>query len=75
MDNIVEFITIELSPHQAELIAWCNLHYKQLIDIKRSGYLDKGGINFTVHLKSKPLDGLADVEKIDLHDTYDPNKT
>lgn len=63
----MEFTTIQLSPHQADFLAWCNSHYKQLLQIKNSGYLDKHGINFTVHLKDN-----LDIEVIDLHEKYRP---
>lgn len=63
----IEFTTIQLNTYQAEFMAWCNSHYKQLLDIKKSGYLDKGGINFTVHLKSN-----SEIEKIDVLDHYYP---
>lgn len=63
----IEFTTIQLSPHQAEFLAWCNAHYKQLFQLKKSGYLDKGGINFTVHLKDD-----LEIQKIDILDHYYP---
>lgn len=68
MDDIqIELTTIQLSEHQAEFLDWCNRHYKQLLDLKRCGYLDKGGRSFTVHLKQS-----LEVDKIDLHDHYYP---
>lgn len=69
----IEFTTIELSNHQADFLAWCNKHYHQLIELRRSGYLDKGGRSFTVHLKdSMSLDVPPIVDVIDLHDHYRP---
>lgn len=64
----VQFTTIQLSNHQAEFLAWCNSHYKQLFELKRSGYLDRHGINFTVHLKAN-----SEIEKIDVLDHYYPS--
>lgn len=63
----VEFTQIQLSPHQADFLAWCNSHYKQLLHLRNSGYLDKHGINFTVHLKSN-----SEIEKIDVLEHYYP---
>lgn len=64
----IELTTIQLSAHQAEFLAWCNLHYKQLFELKKSGYLDKRGINFTVHLKDN-----SEIQKIDVQEHYYPS--
>lgn len=77
MDKIqIELTTIELSQTQAEFLAWTNRHYHQLIDIKKSGGLDKGGTNFTVHLKdSMNLDVPPLVDHIDLNGKYYPGRS
>lgn len=76
MDNIIEFTTIELSTNQAEFLNWCNKHYHQLIEMRRSGCLDKGGSNFTVHLKdSMNLEIPPIVDKIDLNGYYYPTRS
>ncbi len=74
MDNIqLEFTQIQLSPHQVEFMKWCNDHYHQLVQIKKSGYLNGGGRSFTVHLKDSNLDIPPIIDKIDLHDHYYPS--
>lgn len=71
----IQFTTIELSSHQAEFLAWCNKHYHQLIELRKSGCLEIGGSSFTVHLEPNlNLDVPPVVEVIDLHGKYYPKK-
>ena len=73
MDTI-EYTTIQLTPNQSEFLAWCNLHYQQLLGIKNSRVLDKGERSFTVHLKPHKINELPEIDKIELHDNFYPNR-
>ncbi len=69
----LEFTTIKLSVHQADFLAWCNQHYHQLVELRKSSCLDKPFTNFTVHLKEKPSDIVPPlIEVIDLNDKWRP---
>ncbi len=69
----IELTTIHLNQHQADFLAWCNKHYHQLIQMRNSACLDKGGSSFTVHLKDNiNLDVPPIIDHIDLNGKYYP---
>jgi hypothetical protein len=70
---MIEYTQIQLSPNQAEFLAWTNAHYHQLIHLKNSGCLDKGGTSFTVHLKDSTVDFPPIVDHLDLNGKYYPS--
>lgn len=69
----MELVSIQLTPIQAEFLQWANFHYHQLLQLQKSGCLDKPGSNFTVHLKDTMVTDVPPViDHIDLAGKFYP---